>query len=378
MTKSSIADLLFLLLISILIFGIGIAIFILPHQSFSERENRELATLPDFDAVAFIKGEFFDELSNFYSDQLPFRATLGAVYSLSEISLGKCESNRIILAKNKTLVARNDFDEEIYNYNLQAVNLFLKNHKNSILFSPPDSIEVFWGNLPPVINQSVQDLPSVNKISENYLALVNANPSAYYYYRTDHHWTSRGAYEAYRMICEELGETAFDEDFFDITTVSNNFFGSSFRRSALPHALVSPDQINLYRYEADDQITVTDHYRDGEQRGLYSLHSLASGDQYTVFLGGNDPYLSVTKKSNSPRRKMLLIKDSFANSLIPFLALHYDIEMIDPRYIQPSNAADLIELDKFDAVLMLCSKNTLATERSFGRLLEYINKKTPT
>jgi hypothetical protein len=180
------------------------------------------------------------------------------------------------------------------------------------------------------------------------------------------------------MICEELGETAFDEDFFDITTVSNNFFGSSFRRSALPHALVSPDQINLYRYEADDQITVTDHYRDGEQRGLYSLHSLASGDQYTVFLGGNDPYLSVTKKSNSPRRKMLLIKDSFANSLIPFLALHYDIEMIDPRYIQPSNAADLIELDTFDAVLMLCSKNTLATERSFGRLFEYINKKTPT
>ena len=66
---------------------------------------------------------------------------------------------------------------------------------------------------------------------------------------------------------------------------------------------------------------------------------------------------------------MLLIKDSFANSILPFLALHYDIEMVDPRYASPTLVKELLESAEFDAILILCSKGTLLTDRSFGNIL---------
>lgn len=356
-------DILFLALVCAIILGIGCAIFILPPNDFSERENRPLAQFPPLSLLSLLDGGFFRSVSLFYTDQLPLRESLGEMYSISELSLGKRESNRVLLRDGR-LITRPEASSEIYSYNLGAINSFLESHPRSVFFCPPESIEVFSSLLDGVELGLLNGLPpQPNEISEKYLRVVERLGADKLYYRTDHHWTTDGAFEAYKLLCGLLGEAAYGEEHFEKITVSESFFGSSYRRSSFPRSLICADSIVLYRYSGDEKFSV------GEQSGFYRYDQLGSSDEYRVFLGGNCAHASVTLDGATERKKMLLIKDSFANSLLPFLALHYDIEMVDPRYASPTLVKELLESAEFDAILVLASKGTLLTDRSFGNIL---------
>jgi hypothetical protein len=291
------------------------------------------------------------------------RESLGEIYSISELALGKRESNRVLL-RNGTLITRPEASGEIYSYNLGAINSFLESYPRSVFFCPPESIEVFSSLLSGVERGLLDGLPpQPNEISEEYLHVVEQIGADKLYYCTDHHWTTDGAFEAYKLLCGLLGEEAYGEEHFEKITVSESFFGSSYRRSSFPKSLISADSIILYRYSGDERFSV------GEQSGFYRYDQLGSSDEYRVFLGGNCAHASVTLDGATERKKMLLIKDSFANSLLPFLALHYDIEMVDPRYASPTLVKELLECAEFDTILVLASKGTLLTDRSFGNIL---------
>lgn len=356
-------DILFLALVCAIILGIGCAIFILPPNDFSERENRPLAQFPTPSLPSLLDGGFFRSVSIFYTDQLPLRESLGKLFSISELALGKRESNRVLLRDGR-LITRPEVSGEIYSYNLSAINSFLESHPRSVFFCPPESIEVFSSLLSGVELGLLDGLPpQPNKISEEYLRVVEQLGADKLYYRTDHHWTTDGAFEGYKLLCDLLGEAAYGEEHFEKITVSESFFGSSYRRSSFPRSLICADSIVLYRYSGDENFSV------GEQSGFYRYDQLGSSDEYRVFLGGNCAHASVTLNGATDRKKMLLIKDSFANSLLPFLALHYDIDMVDPRYASPTLVKELLEGAEFDAILILCSKGTLLTDRSFGNIL---------
>ena len=356
-------DILFLALVCAIILGIGCAIFILPPNDFSERENRPLAQFPTPSLPSLLNGGFFHSLSLFYTDQLPLRESLGEIYAISEIALGKRESNRVLL-RDGTLITRSEINGEIYSYNLGAINTFLESYPHSVFFCPPESIEVFSSLLDDVELGLLDGLPpQPNEISEEYLRVVERLGADRLYYRTDHHWTTDGAFEAYKLLCNSLGDEAYDEAHFEKITASESFFGSAYRRSSFPKSLICADSIVLYRYSGDEKFSV------GSQYGFYRYDQLGSSDEYRVFLGGNCAHASVTLDGDGARKKMLLIKDSFANSLLPFLALHYDIEMVDPRYASPTLVKELLESAEFDAILVLCSKGTLLTDRSFGNIL---------
>lgn len=356
-------DILFLALVCALIFGIGGAIFVLPSSAFSQRENRPLAQFPTPSLPSLLDGGFFRSVSLFYTDQLPLRENLGEIYSISEIALGKRESNRVLLRDGR-LITRPEASGEIYSYNLGAINSFLESHPRSVFFCPPESIEVFSSLLDGIELGLLGGLPpQPNEISEEYLRVVERLGADRLYYRTDHHWTTDGAFEAYKLLCDLLGEKAYGEEHFEKITVSESFFGSSYRRSFFPKSLISADSIVLYRYSGDERFSV------GEQSGFYRYDQLGSSDEYRVFLGGNCAHASITLDGANERKNILLIKDSFANSLLPFLALHYDIEMVDPRYASPTLVKELLGSEKFDAILVLASKGTLLTDRSFGNIL---------
>lgn len=356
-------DILFLALVCAIILGIGGAIFILTPNNFSERENRPLAQFPTPSLPSLLDGSYFHSLSLFYTDQLPLRESLGEIYSISELALGKRESNRVLLRDGR-LITRPEESGEIYRYNLGAINSFLESHPRSVFFCPPESIEVFSSLLDGVELGLLDGMPPPpNEISEEYLRVVERLGADRLYYRTDHHWTTDGAFEAYKLLCGLLGEAAYGEEHFEKITVSESFFGSSYRRSSFPRSLISADSIVLYRYSGDESFSV------GEQSGFYRYDQLGSSDEYRVFLGGNCAHASVTLGGATERKKMLLIKDSFANSLLAFLALHYDIEMVDPRYASSTLVKELLECEEFDAILILCSKGTLLTDRSFGNIL---------
>ena len=180
------------------------------------------------------------------------------------------------------------------------------------------------------------------------------------WYKTDHHWTTAGAFIAYAAISKQLGIEPVGIESFRIDRVSSEFFGTSFSR--VGGIWGTADSINLYRYNGDDAYTLRIPQTNTVKKGFYAWEALDGKDKYSVFLGGNYGVMTVVKDGGEERKKLTLIKDSYANSVIPFLAIHYDITVIDPRYY----TGDISEiLSDTDRVLVLLGADTLATTPMF-------------
>ena len=377
--KKRTSDLIFIVTLLAIIAATGAAVLFCPAKSFSERENRSLQKLPSLSRRSVLSGDFSRLLGDFYSDQLPFREELGAIYSMSELSLGKRECNGVFVGEGGVLVdlpKKQSQDREILNVNLSSAKA-LQGRNGAVCFWVPRSSDAFGERLPDVLRElSAEDVESVDcQLTERMISEISrCKTPEEHYYRTDHHWTTKGAYTAYLLLSKELGYEPYDESFFRVETVATDFLGTSFSKSALPKSLASPDSIVLYRYAGDESIIVSGNESEVAGQGLYDFSALKKYDKYRVFLGGNYAHLSIElpTQNQGDRKKLLLIKDSFANSLIPFLALHFDIEAVDPRYATVAEMRALCESERFDKTLVLCSLDTILNERSVGRFLDVI------
>jgi hypothetical protein len=122
------------------------------------------------------------------------------------------------------------------------------------------------------------------------------------------------------------------------------------------------DDIYVYRYIGDDYVSVLFPSSDKEIMGFYDTTKLDKKDKYSIFLGGNHDLVKI-RKNNDASKRILILKDSFANSLVPFIARHFDIDMIDLRYYKGS-VKNYIEENKFDAIFFVYGIDTLATDKS--------------
>ena len=332
-------DVIFLSLFSAIILFFGVAIFIFPAQSFSSKENRSLAKMPNLSLDNLIRGEFSRQLGDFYADQFPFRDSFTSVYALSELSLGKSQVNGIVIGNDRVLAARDRASQNVSGA-LSTIESLCS--VVPCVYIPSSSAEVFSSDLPESLQKEIT--PPAHAFSQDA------------YYKTDHHWTSVGAYLAYTEICDMLEITAFEEDYFQKTVVSDDFRGTAYARSCLPKWYVEPDTITLYRYENDKSTEVFYHDTNTSRLGFYDLSALVGSDKYRVFLGGNYARLSI--KSEGAKPYLLLVKDSFANSVIPFLALHFNIEVIDPRYCSRAELSSLLQSNA-ENILFIMSEATL-------------------
>lgn len=301
-------DNLLIILCGAFVFIIGALIFILPTKSFSEKENRYLTELSAPSAESILSGEYAKEISTFYADQIPFRDSATALYALCERSLGKKEINGVI-TYNSHLISRSE--------------------RVSI---PKTDIPAVW----------IESKHSIFERGGDELSL---------YYRTDHHRNADGAYLVYLDACEQLGVSPFEKNYFTEQIICTDFFGTAFFRSCLPAFAIDPDSITLYRYSGDDSVSVTIHDTGKRSLGFYDLSKLSTADKYAVFLGGNYAHASIFSTEEKPT--LLLIKDSFANAVVPLLSLHFNIELIDPRYLSPAQISSLISSLHYDFSLII-------------------------
>ena len=133
---------------------------------------------------------------------------------------------------------------------------------------------------------------------------------------------------------QKLKIEPYPESYFQKETVCNNFYGTAFFKSRLPKFAVKPDTIELWRYCGDEDVIFTVNGTNKRLVGFYDFSKLNSTDKYAIFLGGNYAHATILSRPENPT--LLLFKDSFANAVIPFLALHFNIEVIDPRYATKS------------------------------------------
>jgi len=352
-----------LILLSIgVLFFFCVGLLLSPQNKISERENRALRTWEAPSWQALFGGSFSDAVGTVTRDQFPMREHWISVKARCEQILGKRENNRIFFGENGYLMARNEYvDLSTARENLEAVERFSKSSEIPVTRCwVPRSSDVMTRNLPlPYPSDAASTLYSLIGATPIDLLRSAAEAGRQVYYRTDHHLTTEGAYLLYCELGKTLGYTPEAREKFHIERVSSDFLGSA--DSAVGGIASRADTVELYRYQGDGEFLVTDRETGEVREGFYDWSALERKDRYSIFLGGSFAHLSVRGATEKP--KLLLIKDSFANALIPFLAIHFDLEIVDPRYLSGE-----ILLDECDRALLLQGVDTLATDRSLGKL----------
>jgi len=345
--------------ISALLLAGALAILLFPAPRFSARENRLLEDKPTFTLDALKSGALATRLDHYATERFPARNGLRSLAALTELALGKREVNGVIFCRDRSLARHTEVKDAAYQKNLRALQKLLSKRATG------QACHV--GVIPRRIEGRAQVLPAHYKGTreqEIYRTLQVALPDAHLFegltgendwFCTDHHLTASGAFSVYCALGEMLGYTPIPREEFHAVTVSESFYGTSYAAAGIPTA--PPDRITLLRHALDTELCLK---RDGQAvsfRGVYDLEKACGNDGYAVFLGGNAAIVEITREEEDSRPTLLIIKDSFGNAIIPFLAQHYRILAADPRYCDRKTLLALTETA--DTCLVLCGIQTL-------------------
>ncbi len=217
--------------------------------------------------------------------------------------------------------------------------------------------------------QNVLDyIEDKTKDNLNFVNVYNSlleNKSDYIFFQTDHHWTARGAYYGYKRFLEMEGTKPISIDDFNIETVSDSFYGTYYSKARQNRKI--GDRIEIFRPKNNSNIVV-DYKDEGRKTdSLYELNRLKEKDKYTVFLDGNHALLTITTDVDNDK-ELLVIKDSFAHAMLPFLTNHYKtIHVIDPRYYNLS-INEYITENNIDTILVLYNLSNFTTDTTISKL----------
>ena len=152
----------------------------------------------------------------------------------------------------------------------------------------------------------------------------------YLYFKSDHHWTARGAYYAYVAFAESIGLTPTPLDQFDYSIINDNYHGSMYTYTKDDRVLAFRDMVEVFMSRKEMTMTVT--MPNGSTATYDSCIRTASAN-YVSFLGGDNPYTVINVPENPQDFNVLVLKDSFGNAFVPFLCEHYgNIIVVDTRY----------------------------------------------
>lgn len=205
----------------------------------------------------------------------------------------------------------------------------------------------------------------VNVPTIDIYSTLNAHRDEYIFYRTDHHWTSLGAYYGYTAIAQAMGFEASAVDSYDRTVVSENFLGTVYSSSGFNW--VEPDIIETFVAPYDG--LVIQNYSTGvaKESALYDSSFLEKKDKYSMFFGGVTPLLQIDT-GNADLPKLLIVRDSYTDSLSPFLLEHFsEIHVLDLRYYSAEFSA-YIEENDIDEVLICYSASNFSSDVNLYKL----------
>lgn len=344
---------------------------VLPDRSFSEQENRMLQTAPRFSFSALFEGKFTSDFESYVTDQFALRDRWTALKARIELVSGKTENKGIYLCENETLIepytapAQSDL-----NFSLDAINTLTETAGVPVTFALIPSASEIWADQLPEGAPNDSQKTTID-YAYNYLTAqtadiydaLTAHANESIYYRTDHHWTTLGAYYGYTALGPALGFTPRPLSDFSPQVVSNDFYGTAY--SASGFSWISPDSITRY-VEAPDAV-VTNYPRGEAVPGvLYDESRLSVKDKYTYFFGGNSPLITVeTGVTDAP--SLLILRDSYMDSLTPYLLAHFsEIHILDLRYFGTS-VHEYIVNNEIDRVLVCYNVKNFASDGNIFR-----------
>ncbi len=353
------------LILSIIIVFLTVLFIFKNKQTFSENENRYLQLLPKFKINSLIKGTYIEQIDEFLADQFPFRDKFMNIKTKFDKLLGKKDINNVYFGKNDYLIEK--YNNPINSSRIiETLNNFYKeiNYVNLNLMLVPTSISINNNNLPKNVDYKNQ-MKQLNYIYDNisfntinvYDILKEQNQYYQMYYRLDHHWTSYGAYYAYLEYSKANNINYLSINDFKIEEVTKEFNGTLYSKSN--DYSKKPDSIHLF-IPKEHNYEVEYVYSKRKTDTLYELSYLDKKDKYSLFLDNNHPLIITTNKDIKTNSEIIVIKDSYANSFIPFLVNHFKkVHIIDPRFYQEKISEYIKNNKNIKDALILYNMNTI-------------------
>lgn len=357
------------------IYSIFVINMIISDKSFSDTENRVLQQKPKISAKNIFKGRFTTEFENYISDQFVLRDFWVGIKSDIDRLAGKKESNEVYLGRDGYLLQKlvKPSDEAI-SKRAEAVNSFAAKVPGVKIYAvlAPNSAQIEKNKLPykaPTVDQLFYINRAEEKLDPEIKTIdvadaLKKHSDEYIYYKTDHHWTTKGAHIAYEQISKAMGFTPAGNKDYNIMVTKKNFYGSLYSKGGFRH--IGADSIEIYTPVRKQAIKVSYSDEKNTADSLYNYDNLNKKDKYTVFLDGNHPLSEITTQNSGG--SLLVIKDSYANSLIPFLAEHFSkIYIADLRYYNKS-VDELVKKNNISSVLILYNANTFFEDTSIEHI----------
>ncbi|MDY2632774.1 MAG: DHHW family protein [Clostridium sp.] len=339
-------------------------------KEFSEIENRNLQEKPKI-----LSENYVEKLNSYMADQFFIREKLISFKSRIDLVLGKNKINNVYIGSDNQLfeefkITSND---DLFN-KVDVINEFKKANEDLLvnfmlvptatsilddklpLYAPVDDEIEYINNVKSYLLDDIKFIPIYDKLK--------ANKNEYIYYKTDHHWTTDGAYLGYEAFCESTGIEATNKEDFEKIIGSNDFYGSLSSKVGLFG--LYKDKLNIY-IPKNSNMLVNYVMEQKKDTSLFNSDKLKHKDKYQVFLNGNHPLIEIETDKNLDK-KILVIKDSFANNFVPFLTENYgNIFLIDLRYYTES-INEFIKNNDINEVLFLYNVNTFNEDDSIFNL----------
>ncbi|HJB87736.1 DHHW family protein [Mordavella massiliensis] len=365
----------------ILLFLICLLNIVWPSREFSEKENRMLEQKPELTLSGIESGRFMEQYESYQSDQIAGRDLWVQLKTRVDLLMGKRESNGVYKGKSKYLMEDiKTPNQEQMEHNLASMCSFQEAYPDIPMYMMlvPNAANVLSDKLPSfaVTRDQDKDFAEIQKALKGHLTWVDVSSamkdhkSENIYYHTDHHWTSLGAKYGYEALAEALQLDTSKEVELKPYAVSDSFNGTLSATSGYETGYEEPMYVYLPKEEGTGPEVVVSYVEEQEKKAtLYDTSKLKEKDKYAMFLGGNSGLIDIRTTADSTDR-LLIVKDSYANSLVPFLTPYYrEIFMVDPRYYY-GDIHEIMENNKITSVLFLYNGNTFVEDNSISGVLE--------
>ena len=358
-----------------LVFLLFIALFfslnlILPDKSFSEQENRRLQTLPEFSFRELFSGDFTADFEKYCCDQFVLRDRWIELKARLELAQGKASNNNVYLCDGQRLLEPFTMpDTSQLDSRVRAVNGLVENVSVPVTLALIPGASQLYAELFPqgVDNDSQKEFidylyGNTTANTADLYAVLEEHKDEPVFYRTDHHWTSLGAYWGYTALVEALGMSPRALEDYNRQTVSQEFQGTTY--SASGFFWIEPDSMEIF-VDVPEGLRVERYESTQPIEGvLYDESKLSIKDKYSFFLGGNAPRV-ILNTGREDGQNLLIIRDSYTDCLAPFLLEHFSqIHLLDLRYYRAS-VAEYVRENEIDQVLVLYGVNTFSTDTDY-------------
>lgn len=361
-------DLLTCILFCGFLFAMFVLFLLIPDKDFSEKEKRYLSDPPELTWENIFTGGYGEEVEDYLADHVPGRDFFVGLNAYYDLLSNRQVTKDVYLADGDRIVeAPQRWNQSAVERNMRAINKFAETADRNIDLmivptagyllrdtlrglSDPYSDDAIIGDIYAMAGENVtcRDLLP---------AFTAASDRGALYYRTDHHWTSQGAYTAYSAYMDMLGREYPDAAEFVIES-HPGFYGSTYSRSGL--WLTKSESVELWKN--DTAFTVTNGESEEIHEGLFYEQRLEELDKYTVFLDGNHSVVTIENSDAAGKGKLLVVRDSYANCLGTFLANSYEtVTLVDLRYYKKP-VSELLAGEDYTDVLICYSLGNFMTD----------------